>query len=264
MVLYGMSVIAGGLAHCDPSWSRPRLFNREFSRIYVPVSGRARFAVDERWTDLLPGRVYFIPGQPSNRQLCERSFSVHWMHVTPQSLPMAQAIARIATISSWPESRWRWWRPVYHRISEHCAGGGTALAASVHAFALAVTAAALAESGPADEARFQERARLEPALVLLERTLPRTMPIPALAHAAGLSVAQFRRRFHAAYGAAPRAFITRRRLEAAARELAVTSAPIAAIAAACGFEDPFHFSRAFRRLHRQSPSAFRSARQRPP
>ncbi|MBA2480604.1 MAG: helix-turn-helix transcriptional regulator [Planctomycetes bacterium] len=264
MVIYGVSVIAGGLHRCDPAWSRPQRFRREYSRIYVPVSGNARFCVDDQWTDLVPGLIYFIPGQPDNRQVCERRMSVHWLHLTPQSLPMAQAIAGIRRVVSWPESRWRWWRPIYRRIAEHTAGGGTALASSVHAFALAVTSAAIAATAIADGSLVDARERLAPAIDLLERRFPDPVPVPALARASEMSLAHFRRRFTAAYGSSPRAFIARRRLEAAASLLASEERSIAEVAAACGYDDPFHFSRAFHRFHRLSPSAFRLARQRGP
>ncbi len=52
------------------------------------------------------------------------------------------------------------------------------------------------------------------------------------------------------------------RLEAARRELAAPpnqARPVAAIAEACGFEDPSHFSRRFRRRFEQAPGAWRRA-----
>jgi AraC-like DNA-binding protein len=52
------------------------------------------------------------------------------------------------------------------------------------------------------------------------------------------------------------------RLEAARRELAAPpnrGRPVAAIAEACGFEDPSHFSRRFRRRFEQTPGAWRRA-----
>lgn len=44
----------------------------------------------------------------------------------------------------------------------------------------------------------------------------------------------------------------------AAEWLDPTSEPIASIAVRIGYENPFHFTRAFRRTHGLSPSAFRT------
>jgi AraC-like DNA-binding protein len=52
-----------------------------------------------------------------------------------------------------------------------------------------------------------------------------------------------------------------RRIDEAKRLLAASDRPIQAIAEACGFGDAFYFSRVFRKVAGQSPSAFR-ARQR--
>lgn len=79
------------------------------------------------------------------------------------------------------------------------------------------------------------------------------LDLPALAAGSGLSYAQFRRRFRAEVGLAPGAFRNAQRLEQAALLLAHRRMPVAAVAAAVGYQDPFLFSRRFRQRFGCSP-----------
>ena len=83
--------------------------------------------------------------------------------------------------------------------------------------------------------------------------------IADLARLANLSPAQVHRRFRQAHGAAPMDWLRRERIHAAKGLLVATEAKIAAVAADCGYADPYHFSRDFARLTGQPPSAFRRA-----
>lgn len=79
-----------------------------------------------------------------------------------------------------------------------------------------------------------------------------------LADMAGLSVSHFERRFRHAFGASPRQYLVRVRVEHAAKMLRETDQTVSEIAHGCGFYDHAHFSRTFRRIMNLSPSKFRS------
>ena len=80
-----------------------------------------------------------------------------------------------------------------------------------------------------------------------------------LANLAGLSGSQFDRRFGEAFGASPRQYLLRIRIEAAARLLASTEQTVSEIAFACGFHDHAHLSKSFRKMILLSPKAYRAA-----
>lgn len=67
------------------------------------------------------------------------------------------------------------------------------------------------------------------------------------------------RLFVAFEGMPPMRWLMLRRLDQAVRLLCTTSLRITEIARACGFDDPFHFSRAFRNHHGLSPIHYRRA-----
>lgn len=88
--------------------------------------------------------------------------------------------------------------------------------------------------------------------------LTRRWSVAALARSVGMGETAFRAAFVRVTGATPARFLEQRRLERAARWLLDTSRPVARIAADAGYPDPYHFSRAFRRVFSLPPRAFRS------
>jgi AraC-like DNA-binding protein len=65
--------------------------------------------------------------------------------------------------------------------------------------------------------------------------------------------------FQQAFSCSPKEFLQRRRLHKARELLASSEYHIAMVAQLSGYEDPFHFSRAFKRAHGRSPSEYRQS-----
>lgn len=79
----------------------------------------------------------------------------------------------------------------------------------------------------------------------------------ALARAAGLSRRTLERTCRAELGCGPVQAHARWRLQRAGELLRSTDWPVRAVSAALGFANPFHFSRAFARLHGRPPGSWR-------
>ena len=92
----------------------------------------------------------------------------------------------------------------------------------------------------------------------LERHFPESLDLPALAARARLGERSFLRRFKAATGDTPRAYIQNLRLEAAKRALESPHLSVAQITRQVGYEDVSSFTRLFKRATGLSPSAYRS------
>ncbi len=93
--------------------------------------------------------------------------------------------------------------------------------------------------------------------VMHERYTER-LPSEQLAEMAGVSISQFERRFRRAFGMSPHQYLTRIRIEHAARLLRESDQSITDISHASGFYDHAHFSRTFRKFMNCAPSAYRS------
>lgn len=85
---------------------------------------------------------------------------------------------------------------------------------------------------------------------------------PGLARVAGRTAEHVARTVRRVFGVTPSDYVNRVRMEHAARELRVTTRPIADIALDCGLNNLSHFYALFRRAHRQTPRAYRLAHHR--
>jgi AraC-like DNA-binding protein len=91
-------------------------------------------------------------------------------------------------------------------------------------------------------------------------TLPLRPSVQELAAHARMGLTAFREAFQQTTGRTPRDFLEERRIERAGRNLLEGTRGIAEIARAEGYEDPYHFSRVFKRVYGKSPRAYRKQR----
>jgi len=89
----------------------------------------------------------------------------------------------------------------------------------------------------------------------------RPLSLDELAAAASMSAGHLCRVFGAYFGVGPVTALELLRLARAATLLSQSDLPIAAIARACGFADPEHFSHRFKRVYDQPPGRYRHAPQ---
>ena len=115
------------------------------------------------------------------------------------------------------------------------------------------------ETCPALEEQWQnpERQRLMPVLKFIQDHLADSLDRNTIASVAGLSVPHLHTVFVKAFGAAPMEVLRRERMQHASQLLHWSDLSITAVAAACGFEDQYYFSRAFKRWEGVPPSVYR-------
>ncbi len=89
------------------------------------------------------------------------------------------------------------------------------------------------------------------------RTFSVANPIEEMVKRSGLPERTFKRRFTAATGLSPIAYVQRLRIEDAKRRLERTEASVDEISWKVGYEEPAFFRRLFRRLTGLAPGAYR-------
>lgn len=91
----------------------------------------------------------------------------------------------------------------------------------------------------------------------LRQNYSRSIGVEELARQAGISRSYLYRAFQAEFHCSPSAYLTRYRIQRACQLLLHSTLSVSAVAASVGYEDPFYFSRAFKREMGISPSSYR-------
>jgi AraC family transcriptional regulator len=91
-------------------------------------------------------------------------------------------------------------------------------------------------------------------------TLSGRIRIHEIARLLDFSASHFCRAFKCTFGASPRQYVLRRRIELAQSLMLTTDEPLGSIALRCGMCDQQHFTRSFRRIVGQTPSMWRRTR----
>jgi AraC-like DNA-binding protein len=105
----------------------------------------------------------------------------------------------------------------------------------------------------------RNRRRVERAIRYINQHLPERIAADDLAAATGLSVSQTARLFREQTGHSPMRYLRRARIDRARRLLGDVDLSIKEIAARCGFDDPYHFSRVFHEVDGLPPTLHREA-----
>lgn len=111
--------------------------------------------------------------------------------------------------------------------------------------------------GHSERRKRQVLLRMQRARLCLEGQVDGGLRIGELAQRIHFSPWYFSKLFQALYGIGPLQFSARMRLERARRLLATTAMPVTEVSAACGFDNPCSFARAFRARFGTTASDYR-------
>ena len=92
----------------------------------------------------------------------------------------------------------------------------------------------------------------------MDRAFSQRLDVPALARVAHISPAHFNRQFRATFGETPHRYLQRRRVERAMELLRETNRPVTQICFEVGFNSLGTFTRTFRGIVGEPPSAYRA------
>lgn len=209
-------------------------------------TGEAFTAQDGEWLDII---------HHADRR--GGTFAACWTHLRVTVFGSLDACRMLALPPVLPAAACALIRP--HIQATRTAEPGLAGAAR-RAEAAMATLRALAQSvPPSAEGRIllQRAAGLAPLAAWIRSHLADPLTLDGLAAAAGQSKSRLHARFQRELGMPPMAWVRELRLQAARSRLLATGAAVAAIGGACGFPDPFHFSRAVKDRFGLSPSQLR-------
>lgn len=222
--------------------------------LHYVVEGRARFDLRGRTIAVAPGDLFYtLPG------------SVHRMVGGAGREAVLQYIALFAPEPSLAEDLEIWapgtvvqaglgWQVLFHRLAGWHQSGGLKARAAATRFA-GLLYEVLARRGTEADAPPPEA--VERMLQRIQAATDRGVTMDELALVAGVDKAYATRLFKRHLGVPPVRYATELRLARAAAWLRGTDETVRLVAQRVGFDDPYHFSRAFKRWSGRSPEAYR-------
>ena len=236
----------------------------EFILIYCR-SGSGRFDIDGHGGTLSPSQALLIPrGRPHSYTADERRpWSILWVHFSGEDaalygdlLPRGQHVLPVARPAG--ERAARLFRDCFRAF----AGGFTPATLLYASQALRHLLATLFFDNTAftASARAAGQPRIDESILFMSRLVAEGLSLKDLARHAGLSAGYYSTLFKTHTGFSPIEYYNRLRIQAACRLLDTTTRPIHVVAENVGYEDPYYFSRAFRRIMGVAPRSYRATR----
>lgn len=253
-----LTITQGGRTVCTQSnWIGSGQWS-DVVKLYAPVAGRAWLAVDGQRRELRPNTLYLIPPHHRLTFGAKPIFEVDWLHFMVES-PLADlCLARLPTAHEFPPPVIARWLPVARQCAALFEKPDAALVFRTHAM-LCDLLGHVMEGMPAVELD----PRLLPALRYMDDHVTPPVSLAHLAALAHLSTEHFHRLFRAQFHTTPMRYLLRRRMARALRLLTEGTASVKEMAAACGYDDPFYFSRVFRQTYHCTPRAVKTGKARP-
>ncbi len=248
----------GGHFHCTrTNWDGSGNWS-DSAKIYAPTTGRAWLAVDGRRATLIAGGLYLIPPHHRLEFAADPEMTVDWLHFMAESPVVDARLAALGEVLRFPGTAARRWLPVARRCAEFFSAPTPGLIFRMHAMVGELVGVALEQTPvtSTDE-------RLLPALRYMDDHVTETVALADIAGCAKLSPEHFHRLFRAQFHTTPFLYLLRRRMAKAHRLLVEGAASVKEVAAACGYDDPYYFSRVFRQYYRCPPRDVRSGKARP-
>ncbi|MBT3296104.1 MAG: helix-turn-helix transcriptional regulator [Verrucomicrobia bacterium] len=251
-------LLAGQSAAYGAAWGNfgRELIRNDFARLYLLESGHISIQTAADTFQLTPGHLWLIPGGIAARYCCATTMHLNWVHFNVFAIPELDLLAggapRAMPADAASVSR-------FHAMLE----AATTSQPMALATALAILGGLVAPFFPAEWGDLLPDARalhrLRPALDHITSRFATDCSVGALARAVHLHPVYFSRLFKATLGIPPAQYVTAIRMRHAATRLGTTPLPVKAIAIECGYPDPYHFSRAFKRHTGVAPQVYRHA-----
>lgn len=252
-----LTVYNTGFQKCPPGYGwGPGV--RDHYLLHYVVSGRGIYEAEGRTFVLRAGDAFLSrPDRPIYYRADEEDpWEYYWVGFSGPSAPLLLAQTPFAPAA--PVLRPAAGEQVRRALLDVYKARGTDYPSAVRmAGYLQAALGLLMESGP-KRGGAALAAYARQGADFLQRNYSRSIGVEEAAREAQVSRSYLYRAFQAEFGCSPSAYLTSYRIQRARQLLRHSALPVGAVAASVGFEDPFYFSRVFKRETGQSPTDYRA------
>jgi len=261
----GIQLLYGGHSRCTSAWTMPRGILSDSNRLYFVRSGSGAVHIDGRRYPLAAGKGYFIPAGRVVRNECPGRMHVDWLHFLPSDPRTEMLLSRIDGVVTLTASMNSRWREIYSGLADFFASPRPAARWRVLAMVGDVIGWLLLHRIPSIERGAVDAmlSRFGDAVSHMDRHYMRNPLLKEVAAVVHLSPIYFHRRFTQLFGLSPHAYMNRKRMLLARQMLRETDLPSSQVGRQVGYENPYYFSRAYKRHFQVSPSEERRREAKP-
>lgn len=250
---------------CYPeTWNVDRPMVEPSHKLYLPVSGEGEVWLGDQQVVVKPGQFYYFPAYRPIQYGCQAPFELFWMHVDVLDLELDLRLSRGPGACSWPVEQVPFLVEPFQDVQNRGKNMNASRATRMEAVALWLLSKVVerGEGMEVNPEREELMQRLRPAMVYMNKHYLVTPPLKEIATRVSISPEHFHRLFHGLLGVTPFQYMLRRRMADALERIRATTDPIGEIAEACGYDNPFYFSRVFHDFYGQSPTEARAVSRR--
>lgn len=244
---YGISLVGWTQARSGFRFVR---LSPHYAHLLLTIRGQGQVRLGSGWQEVHPGDVYLSPVRALSayHAVGESAWTVVWAHVQEGTFAFPETVSVVKKADTVP--LFRTVQGLYDEVN------GLAEPEPLADWSRLVFSAVrrmIEEASPGAQ-------RLRPLWQAVQADLAFAWTRDGLSGRMGISGEQLRRLCQDAHGCGPMAFVTRLRMQHAASLLASGRYSVAEVAFRVGYDNPFAFSTAFKRLQGEPPARFLPSR----
>ena len=236
-------------------WSRGTLKNH-YNCLYYIESGKATITTSNEIIQLKEGYSYLLPNHISFAHECQSEITIHWCHfqmLLNNTNDIFQHITIPIELSPKNKSEYVNAFINLEALMKKKLKGDTLLRSS---YLLQLVHPYLNNYTPSTS-DLENLNRFMPILQYIDEHLAEPIRIETLSKMIGLHPEYFSRFFRKNFKKSPKQYIVHRRVQNAQKLLSYGNDQIQEISDQCGFSDPYHFAKSFKKSVGFTPTAFR-------
>ncbi len=230
----------------------------DFSRLYLLRSGYAEVRTDQETHTLHPGSFYLFPAGTSAFYSTPEGMHLTWLHFNLYVQPGLDILQASSPPLSAPahEGSFLTFRQLLDNIRTGTPAGLSRACSIAARFVTPFLTCEWSDIFHRDEST----SRVRSVVAHIHANLAANLTLEDLARVAGVHPVYLSRIFKKATGSPPAKYVTAARMNHASNQLRLTAKRVSEIGVESGFDDPYHFSRAFKQYVGVAPKVYREAR----